>query len=61
MDSHKTHKAFVQMAKWLERTSGHNKCCSAPGPFSALACELCERHTFAKHKKNSNRVIEFVS
>ena len=23
MDSHKTHKAFVQMVKWLERTSGH--------------------------------------
>ena len=30
MDSHKTHKAFVQMAKRLEQTSGYNECCSEP-------------------------------
>ena len=27
MDSHKNHKAFVQIAKRIE--SGHNECCSA--------------------------------
>ena len=32
MDSHKTHKAFIQMAKRLDRMSGHNECCSAPSP-----------------------------
>ena len=30
IDSHKTHKAFVQMAKRLERILGHNECCSVP-------------------------------
>ena len=29
MDSHRTHKALVQMAKRLEPKSGHNLCCSA--------------------------------
>ena len=28
MDTHKNHKAFVQMANRIERTSGHNECCS---------------------------------
>ena len=50
MDSHKNHKAFVQMAKRLERKSGHNECCSAPSSCSIPAWDLCERHTFEKHK-----------
>ena len=32
MDPHKNHKAFVQMAKRLKRTLGHNDCCSVPSP-----------------------------
>ena len=40
MDSHKTHKAFVQMVKWLEPTSGHNECCNTPSPHSVPACDL---------------------
>ena len=54
-------KVFVQFAKWLEQTSGHNECCSAPSPHSVPACDLCERRTFTKHKKTSCKVIEFVS
>ena len=50
MDSHKTHKAFIQMANWLEQTLGHNECCSVPSPCSVPAWDLCERHTFTKHK-----------
>ena len=57
MDSHKNQKAFVQVAKWIEWTSDHNECCSAPSPRSFPACNLCERHTFAKHKKKP--VTEF--
>ena len=49
MDGHKTHKALVQMAERLEQASGHNECCSAPSPCWFPACNLCERHTFAKH------------
>ena len=30
MDSQKTHKAFVLMAKQIERTSGHKEYCSTP-------------------------------
>ena len=36
MDSQKTHKAFIQMGKWLKGTSGHNECCSAPSPCSLV-------------------------
>ena len=50
MDSQKTHKAFVQMAKQLERTLGHNKCCIVPSPRSVSACDLCKSHTFEMHK-----------
>ena len=32
-----THKFFVQMAKRLERTSGHNEYFSAPSPCSVAA------------------------
>ena len=32
-----THKAFIQMAKRLEWTLGHNECCSAPSPGSVPA------------------------
>ena len=49
MDSHENHKAFVQMAKRLERMS--MGACSAPSPTRL-------GHTFAKHKKYSNRVID---
>ena len=54
MDSHKNHKAFVQMAK---QTSGHNECCSAPShvPFATYVKDIILLST----KKNSNRVIEF--
>ena len=30
MDLHKTHKAFIQMAKRIARTLTYNECCSAP-------------------------------
>ena len=50
MDSHKIHKAFVQMAKQLEQMSGHSECYSAPSPHSVPVCDLCERNTFTKHK-----------
>ena len=50
MESHKTSKAFVQMAEQIEQTSGHNKCCTAPSPCSVPAFDLCERHTFVEHK-----------
>ena len=40
MDSHKNHKAFVQMAKWSEGTLGHNECCSARSPRSVPAWDL---------------------
>ena len=56
MDSHKNHKAFVQMAKRLEHMLGHNECFSATSPCSVPALDLCERHTFTKQ----NSVIEFV-
>ena len=46
LDSQRTNKAFVQMAKWLEQTSGHNECCSVPSPFLVPALDLCERHTY---------------
>ena len=61
MDSHNTHKAFIQTVKGLERMSDHNECCSMPSSHSVPTCNLCEIHTFAKHKTNSNRVMEFVS
>ena len=44
MDSHKTHKAFVQMAKRLERTSNHNEFCSEPSTRLVPKWHLCERH-----------------
>ena len=50
MDSHKTRKAFVQMAMRLDWRLGHNECCSASSPRSVSGSDLCERHTFAKHK-----------
>ena len=46
-------KPLVQMAKRLERTSGHNECCSAPSPRLVPTCNVCERHTFAKHIKQT--------
>ena len=42
--------SICSVAKWLERTSGHYECCSAPSPCLFPACNLCERHTLAKHK-----------
>ena len=45
-----THIAFVQVAKQLDRTLGHNECCSAPSPCSVPSCDLCQSHTFTKHK-----------
>ena len=61
MDSHKTHKAFVQMAKRLERTLGHNECCSAPSPPSVALATYVKDILSQSTKTNSNRVIEFVS
>ena len=46
----KTH-VLVQMAQQLKQTLDHNECCSAPSPLSVPASNLCERHTFVKHKK----------
>ena len=54
MDSHKNHKAFVQMDKQLERTSGPNECYSAPSPRSVFGSRL-------RPETNINGVIEFVS
>ena len=48
--SSKQIKAFIQMAKRIEWTLCHNECCSAPSPCLFPTCDLCERHTFAKHK-----------
>ena len=31
------HKAFVQMAEWLQWTLGQNECCGAPSPCSVPA------------------------
>ena len=62
MDSHKTHKAFVQMAKQLEQTSGHNDC-----SVVRLVCVWFPIATYVKDillrctKTNSKRVIEFVA
>ena len=50
MDSHKNHKALVQIAKRIEWTSGHYECCSLPSPHLFPSCDLCERHAFADHK-----------
>ena len=45
------------MAEQLERTSmSVLKCASSL--HSNPVCDLCERDTFAKHKKHSNRVID---
>ena len=47
MDSHKTHKSVCSDGQTL----GHNECCSVPSPRWVPACNLCEGHTFVKHKK----------
>ena len=63
MDSHKTHKAFIQVAKRLEGMSGHNECCSAPSLCWVPACVLCERHTIVKYKNKhyGGKYLVFVS
>ena len=57
MDSHKTHKAFIQMAKRLERTSGHNEYCSAPSLHLVPACDLCERILREAHKQTDTELL----
>ena len=50
MDSHKSHKAFIQMAKQFERMSSCNEWCSAPILNSFPACCLRERYAFTELK-----------
>ena len=50
MDSHKTHKAFVQMAKWLEQTLGHNEYRSAPSLYVRF-----HLGTYVKDQRGQNK------
>ena len=54
MDSHKTHKTFVQMDKWLKQTLGHKECCSAPSPcFESYVKDI--------PREAQKQIIEFVN